>query len=386
MIAKLHRTFRLTMTTLTPLHIGTGNTLLRDFDYVTYDGKTWVINEDALAGLLLDYEDDLEKMAAGRPASELLKPEDFHADSPLFRYMLPGEPRSQNPGSVLQEQIKDPWDRPYIPGSSLKGALRTALFYAGYGQRNLQFRVAPSNDRVNVKYVAQSLERNVFSNNVSPGKAPNHDLLRTLQISDSVPDEQKRLQIVNVTLSKNNQPSGSPIELEAIPRDITFEMLLTLDGYLMGDKRPQNQDAAPRQLGYTDEQMKWIQGLPQIVNSYTQQRLSVESQTNRSSNWINIFEQIKPIVDRFVSDQTSGEFIIQLGWGGGWDSKTLGKRLTDNKTEFSKLVNDSRYKMLRKGKFVAGDVYPKTRRAIVTRKMQPVSLLGWIWVRMEMVE
>src|SRR5690606_27280724 len=101
-----------------------------------------VINEDTLADLLADYGDDLAKMAAGRPASELLRPEDFHADSPLFRYVLPGEPRSQNPGSVLQEQIKDPWDRPYIPGSSLKGALRTALFYAGYGGRNLQFRVS----------------------------------------------------------------------------------------------------------------------------------------------------------------------------------------------------------------------------------------------------
>lgn len=384
MMAKLHSTFRLTVTTLTPLHIGTGNTLLRDFDYVTHDGKTWVINEDTLADLLADYGDDLAKMAAGRPASELLRPEDFHADSPLFRYVLPGEPRSQNPGSVLQEQIKDPWDRPYIPGSSLKGALRTALFYAGYGQRNLQFRVSDLGN--SAKFAAQPLERDVFANNVNPDKAPNHDLLRALQISDSVPDEQKRLQIVNVTVSKNGQPSGSPIELEAIPSDVSFEMSLTLDGYLLGNTKPQNQDAAPKQLGYTDEQMKWIQGLPQIVNSYTQQRLSVESQTNRSSNWINIFEQIKPIVDRFISDQTANEFIIQLGWGGGWDSKTLGKRLTDNKTEFSKLVNDSRYKMLRKGKFVAGDVYPKTRRAIVNRKMRPISLLGWVWVRMEAME
>lgn len=376
MMAKLHSTFRLTVTTLTPLHIGTGNTLLRDFDYVTHDGKTWVINEDTLADLLADYGDDLAKMAAGRPASELLRPEDFHADSPLFRYVLPGEPRSQNPGSVLQEQIKDPWDRPYIPGSSLKGALRTALFYAGYGGRNLLFRVAPSNDRINVKYVAQPLERDVFANNVSPGKAPNHDLLRALQISDSVPDEQKRLQIVNVTVSKNSQPSGSPIELEAIPSDISFEMSLSLDGYLLSNQ-------IRRELGYVDDQIGWVQGLPQIVNSWTQDRLSVESQTNRSSNWTNTFEQIKPIVDRFVADQTSSEFVVQLGWGGGWDSKTLGKRLTDNKTEFSKLVNDRRYKMLRKGQFVAGDVYPKTRRAIVTRKLQPISLLGWVWVRLE---
>lgn len=376
MTAKLHSTFRLTVTTLTPLHIGTGNTLLRDFDYVTHDGKTWVISEDALADLLLDYEDELAKMAAGRPASELLKSEDFHADSPLFRYVLPGEPRSQNPGSVLQEQIKDPWDRPYIPGSSLKGALRTALFYAGYGGRNLQFRVAPSNDRINVKYVAQPLERDVFANNVSSGKAPNHDLLRALQISDSAPDEQKRLQIVNVTVSKNSQPSGSPIELEAIPSDVSFEMSLALDGYLLSNQ-------IRRELGYVDDQLGWAQGLPQIVNSWTQDRLNIESQTNRSSNWKNTFEQIKPVVDRFVADQTSSEFIVQLGWGGGWDSKTLGKRLTDNKTEFSKLVNDSRYKMLRKGNFVVGDVYPKTRRAIVTRKMQPISLLGWVWVRME---
>ncbi len=376
MMAKLHSNFRLTVTTLTPLHIGTGNTLLRDFDFVTHDGKTWVISDDALADLLVDYEDDLAKMAAGRPASELLRPEDFHADSPLFRYVLPGEPRSQNPGSVLQEQIKDPWDRPYIPGSSLKGALRTALFYAGYGQRNLQFRVSDLGN--NAKFAAAPLERRVFVKNLERREEPsNFDLLRVLQISDSVPDEQKRLQIVNVTVSKNGQPSGSPIELEAIPSDVSFEMSLALDGYLLSNQ-------IRREVGYVDDQIGWVQGLPQIVNSWTQDRLNIESQTNRSSNWTNAFEQIKPIVDRFVADQTSSEFVVQLGWGGGWDSKTLGKHLTDNKAEFADLVN--RYRMIRQGKFKVGDMYPKTRRAIVTRKMRPISLLGWVWVRMEAVE
>lgn len=376
MMAKLHSTFRLTVTTLTPLHIGTGNTLLRDFDYVTHDGKTWVINEDTLADLLADYGDDLAKMAAGRPASELLRPEDFHADSPLFRYVLPGEPRSQNPGSVLQEQIKDPWDRPYIPGSSLKGALRTALFYAGYEQRNLQFRVNDLGN--NAKFAAAPLERRVFVKNLERREEPsNFDLLRVLQISDSVPDEQKRLQIVNVTVSKNGQPSGSPIELEAIPSDVSFEMSLTLDGYLLGNTKPQNQDAAPTQLGYTDEQMKWIRRIPRIVNHWTKQRLATEMELKRHFNWSKGFQRI---VWYYEQDQLQkDEFILQLGWGGGWDSKTLGKHLTDNQSEFGKPVNDSRYGMLR-------NVYPKTRRAIVTRKMQPISLLGWIWVRMEAVE
>lgn len=376
MKAKLHNTFRLTVTTLTPLHIGTGNTLLRDFDYVTYDGKTWVINEEALAdSLLTDDENNLAKMVAGRPAKELLSPQDFHADSPLFRYILRGEPRAKTSGAVLQEQIKDPWDRPYIPGSSLKGALRTALFYAGYEQLNLQFRVDDLGN--NPKFATQSLERQVFAKDTNAKQAPNRDLLRILQISDSTPDEQKRLRIVNVTVSKNGQPSGSPIELEAIPSDVSFEMFLTLDGYLFSDQ-------TRRAVGYTDDQIEWVQSLPQIINSWTQDRLNIESQTNRSSNWIKIFEQIKPIVDRFVADPTSSEFIVQLGWGGGWDSKTLGKQLTDDKKEFAKLVN--RYKMIRQGKFKEGDIYPKTRRAIMNSQKKPSSLLGWILVRMEAIE
>ncbi|MCU0498996.1 MAG: type III-A CRISPR-associated RAMP protein Csm5 [Anaerolineae bacterium] len=371
-MAKLHKTFRLTITTLTPLHIGTGNHLLRDFDYVTRDGKTWVVNEEALADLLIDYEDDLAKMAAGRPVSELLRPSDYQADSPLFRYVLPGEPRSEKPGSVLQEQIKDPWDRPYIPGSSLKGALRTALFYAGYEQRKLQFKVSDLGN--SAKFAAQTLERNVFANNVSPGKAPNHDLLRALQISDSVPDDQKRLQIVNITVSKNGQSSGSPIELEAIPPSITFEMTLTLDGYLLNDQTRRN-------VGYEDDQLKWMRRISQVINYWTQQRLATEMALKRYFNWSEGFQRV---IQYYEQDQLQkDEFILQLGWGGGWDSKTLGKHLTDNQPEFARLVNDSRFKMLRKGKFAEGDMYPKTRRAVVTPKMRPVSLLGWIWVRME---
>lgn len=371
-MAKLHKTFRLTITTLTPLHIGTGNHLLRDFDYVTRDGKTWVVNEEALADLLIDYEDDLAKMAAGRPVSELLRPSDYQADSPLFRYVLPGEPRSEKPGSVLQEQIKDPWDRPYIPGSSLKGALRTALFYAGYEQRKLQFKVSDLGN--SAKFAAQTLERNVFANNVSPGKAPNHDLLRALQISDSVPDDQKRLQIVNITVSKNGQSSGSPIELEAIPPSITFEMTLTLDGYLLNDQTRRN-------VGYEDDQLKWMRRISQVINYWTQQRLATEMALKRYFNWSEGFQRV---IQYYEQDQLQkDEFILQLGWGGGWDSKTLGKHLTDNQPEFARLVNDSGFEMLRKGKFAEGDMYPKTRRAVVTPKMRPVSLLGWIWVRME---
>ena len=67
-----------------------------------------------------------EQLARTKP-KDLLNPADFHADSGLFRYVLEGTPRSEAEGAVLREQIKTPFGKPYLPGSSLKGALRTAL-------------------------------------------------------------------------------------------------------------------------------------------------------------------------------------------------------------------------------------------------------------------
>src|SRR5690606_40558751 len=50
-------------------------------------------------------------------------------------------------GAEIQEQIKDPWDRPYIPGSSLKGALRTAIAFVGAAQRQVQIGRASCRER-----------------------------------------------------------------------------------------------------------------------------------------------------------------------------------------------------------------------------------------------
>src|SRR5690606_41846159 len=147
-MAKLHTVYQLTITTLSPLHIGTGNTLRRDYDYVTHRGKTWVINQSALAAMLYAQDpSEFERMAAGASAADLIRPDEFKEDSPLFRYVMAGEPRAHSRGAEIQEQIKDPWDRPYIPGSSLKGALRTAIAFVGAAQRQVQIGRASCRER-----------------------------------------------------------------------------------------------------------------------------------------------------------------------------------------------------------------------------------------------
>lgn len=377
-MGKLHDTYQLTITTLSPLHIGTGNTLRQGYDYVTHQGKTWVFDADVLADMLYEHDpDEFEKMVQGVPAGDLIRPNEYDPASPLFRYVLRGEPRSKGKGAELQEQLKDPWDRPYIPGSSLKGALRTALAYVGWQQRKLVFGIRDLNERGGAKFAALPMERKVLNADPVPhGREPNHDLLRALQVSDSALGEKENLQLLNVQVAVGDK-AGSPIELEAIRRDVTFEATLTLDGYL-------RQDNVTAQLGWQKDQLLWLRNIPKVVNAFTVHR--IDSERNR---WRAIDAPIRSFydtLDRVLRQlELSSEFLLQLGWGGGWDSKTFGDILTRDGHVFEQVVEKYGKTMVRQGEYKSGDTYPKSRRVVVNSSDQPVLPLGWIKVRMERV-
>lgn len=373
-MANLHTVYQLTITTLSPLHIGTGHTLLRDYDYVVHGGRTWVINQSALAEML--YERDrreFDQMAAGAPAADLIQPNEFIEGSPLFRYVMKGEPRARSRGAAIQEQIKDPWDRPYIPGSSLKGALRTAIAFVGAAQRNVQIRPAELNR--DARFAAQPLEQRVLNTARPPrGKVPNYDLLRALQISDSTPAEGPILRLLNVQVTTGRK-HGSPIELEAIPRGVTFTATLTLDGFLLSK-------STRSELGWEDDQRKWLRNIAQVANWFTQDRLFREQK-----RWENIDAPIRSFYQEFnrMRIDERSEFFLQLGWGGGWDSKTFGSMLSENEAVFSQLVSIYGKRLIRQGKHEVGDRFPKTRRVVLSDE-KPYRPLGWIHVKMERVK
>lgn len=372
-MAKLHTVYQLTITTISPLHIGTGNKLRRDYDYVTHRGKTWVIDSSALAEMLYERDHrDFEQMAAGAPAANLIHPDEFKEDSPLFRYVLQGEPRAQARGSEIQEQIKDPWDRPYIPGSSLKGALRTALAVIGAQQRQVPIRPAALNR--DSRFAAQPLEQEVLNAAGTPrGKIPNYDLLRALQISDSTPAEGPSLQLLNAQVT-TGQKHGSPIELEAIPRGVTFTATLTLDGFLL-------RKSTRSKLGWGDDQRKWLRNIARVANYFTLYRLEQERE-----RWEGINAPIRSFYQKEFRRRIdeSSEFFLQLGWGGGWDSKTFGLLLSDGAV-FSQLVSIYGKQLIRHGKYEVGDRFPKTRRVVI-RKDKPAQPFGWIHVKMERIQ
>jgi len=361
--------YRLTLTTLSPLHIGVGKELMRDYDYVVHKGKTWVIHEQALAELALD-RGDLDSMVAGRPAGELLRPQDYQIGSPLFRYVLDGEPRSQDRGSKVQVQMKDVFERPYIPGSSLKGALRTVLMVSLFKKKVGQWR---SDDLGrDARSAAQPYEKKIF---VAPyeerGQDPNHDILRALRVTDSSADDQRRLSLINVSVVKWGGDVGAPIELEAIPKEVSFSAELSLDGYLLAE-------GEPRRIAWDETVMKRMRQLPRAANGWVARRFEYEGQRKREGLWKAQFAELERRLDSVGED----EFLLQLGWGGGWESKTVGVELRQDAQQFADMVN--RFRLLRRGTFRAGDRFPRSRRVQVGREDgRPRAELGWLHIKVE---
>ncbi|HMN14463.1 MAG TPA: hypothetical protein PKD55_19275, partial [Bellilinea sp.] len=157
--------------------------------------------------------------------------------------------------------------------------------FVGVTQRKVPINVNELGD--DSRFAAQPLEQKVLNiANPPRGKVPNYDLLRALQISDSTPADDTSLQLLNVQVT-TGRSSGSPIELEAVPRDVEFTATLTLDGFLL-------RKTTREELGWGNDQRSWLRNIAQVANIFSQHRL-VEEQ----ARWENINDPIRSFYQNF---------------------------------------------------------------------------------------
>jgi len=363
----------LKVTTLSPLHIGTGRELLHEYDYAVHNKQTWRLNEDAILEAQDISDPSFAAVLAKTPPANLLRPQDYQISSRYFRYVIQGVPRSTAEGAQLREQIKNINDQPYLPGSSLKGALRTVLAWHAWKARNLQPDRRLLDER-RPKFAARGLEQKLL------GSDPNHDLLRALLVSDSQPVGADRLMLINAKVL-TARSEGSPIEVEAVRPETVFLHAVKLDLRLFSQWAAQA-EAGNFRLGGARQ---WLESLPALARAHALNRIQTQLQ------WF----QNRPNSQRlatFYSDLQklslkANQFVIQLGWGGGWDSKTFGSRLAENPAFFEWVITNYR---LARGRRQRGDLFPKSRRVAMRviadnqgRRIEtPAAPLGWVLVEM----
>ncbi|HOV07184.1 MAG TPA: type III-A CRISPR-associated RAMP protein Csm5 [Anaerolineaceae bacterium] len=355
--------FHMTLTPLSPVHIGCGIELRQGFDFMPYNGFTYRLNEDAVlqakAGKLLP-----DRSGKYPLPGSLLTEADF-ASTQLFRYIIKGIPRSKKEDARVQACIKDVYDRPYIPGSSLKGALRTALAWAGWEEVNPPLdRAALGRSRA---WAAQPLERKFFGGN------PNEDLMRAVQVGDLMGPQNagEGLILINAqVLTRRN--AGSPVELEALRPNIEFHGEIHIDDSLFSSM------AEPR-LRFSNRR-HWLDELLPRAQKHSLERAA------RLADWFDQMEGCERIAGFYhqIAELPVAKdwAVLQLGWGTGWDGMTFGTRLQGDKRLFEQIVSD--YRMVKTGRSAprrVGDPFPRSKRVAMTVKQgieQPTAPLGWV--------
>ena len=374
--------------TITSVHIGSGETMNHIDGY--YANGRW-------------YRIDLDKVLA-HPNADVnaltseMSQRNFRWSNYFSRHNMNALDLStysllcaQSPETTdIREAIKTPDNRPYIPGSTIKGALRTALLSGLINNVEDERLFNDSSEHLNreinkgtpsrrrPEYPAQQIEKLAF------GKDPTHDLLRALQVSDTEPLENKALAIETawtVTPNQNGQlvqkiEGGREYKnfIEVIQEVKSLTFTLKIDDLLFREEEK-------KQLNFNKTQENILQEIVEVCNEETHILMHDEQKFFNKFN----FTEIANLYDKFIAlnnSLTDGAFMLQIGWGIGYHSHTVTASFTKGDDAPVNLMKLRERFRLGRSRNRHGPPYdkrefPKTRR-ILYRGQNPITPLGWV--------
>ncbi len=321
------------VTCLSPVHIGTGRKFTR-FDGFARDQKWWLIDLDkVLAAGGATFADDLAlamRDGAFSWASWLrtheLKPQDVMAYA-VRCYKDPAN-------CEVREGMKDVYQRPYLPGSSVKGAIRTALLWHLAQQQKPDFvgnmvRQGLNGERAPKKeWFAQPIEQQVF------GERAVTDLLKALHVNDSAPVALDRMQIgetATFTLRQDQmKPKGDSFRVfaEWLVPETRLSLEIGVNDYLLSDQKvwvkDQRQMTTPRQeLAIDDASKAALEQFATHCNAFALALLKREREFFEKHKLTDLVKDCARL-ETEINALHSNAFALRLGWAGGWESKTIG--------------------------------------------------------------
>lgn len=350
---------KMKLETLTSLHIGSGDMLQKDSDFVFgKDAKeqsvVYVINPRKVLALIGEENVDAWTVAIenGRSTEDIVKlyaPKATITDYSLHTIDM----KMSRPAQQIKEFIRDGFDRPYIPGSSIKGAIRTAVL------SSIAQAMNETDFFENVKnkgYITpNTLEAKVF------GKNPNNDVFRYVRVSDAFVTGCRTAVCNMVNINERKEKSfwdtSKQMATEVLLPGAKVDFSLFLK---QPDLRPNDMPATPKTLCS-------VEALLDVINNHTRKLLADEikiweskSVDIPSKKKVNKYiAKLKDLLNIVNACKGTRSAIMRMGHGAGWRFMTGAwlKRLSDN--DFEKVVNKAR--LNNNEKYSKYD-FPKSRR------------------------
>lgn len=307
--------------TLTPVHVGSGVMLQHNTDFVTVkagDGIVLRIIEDKKILELIgkqhvnDWVLSIERKDNTKDFVKLHAPNAKVAD--YSRRKLTCEVTNIKKDDTLKECIHNGMGYAYIPGSSIKGAIRTAIVATlAKSLVGLEGKISSG-----FKPNATKVEKELFGNQV------NEDLFRFLQVGDAYfeNDVEMATRMVNLNIREKRDiwDASKPQLVEAIDENNTsIFQLKVLDEYHEWVKSKSNDKFSLKDL---PTEMDSISNLFSTINQHTKGLLEEEiefwSDYNEDVEVNDYIELMKEVLEATNTCKAGESCVLRIGHGSGW--------------------------------------------------------------------
>lgn len=241
------------------------------------------------------------------------------------------KPESLLPIKLFQRSL----NHPFVPGSSIKGAIRTAILFSLWSSSQI-----PLLKRCQPRY----LKTNRWEGVLLKSEGPHSDPLKAVKVSDSLNEFDTVILDAEVYTNRSGRwvTDGYQILIETVFKS-SFELELTIDEELQAQAQRLNRDF----LKIT---------IDQIVNScnrfYTQ---NFESEAKRLFSNQSVppsLEKIQKEIDLIKFNSGQNLFLLRFGWGSGFDAVTLSQ--AEGFNQIIRLVDQRRANPKKSVKLVQG--------------------------------
>lgn len=407
MMQKFVQTQTFTVSFLSPVHIGTEERL-DNHDFVYENGRLVRFKITPILEQMNDLQLARFVDEGLQAVRDWLRQQGLWQQAKLYESPVP------RPPNWLREPIRpfiaDPLFRPYLPGTELKGAIRTAIAWWLLKQLSQSRLAAFENQlrqrlphqppsRRELTQAGQWLEQNLL------GEDPNHDLLRSLRVQDSNPVAPNRLKVVPVLVAvktntglrwlqtprRQNQPSQYTDDhtravanfCECLDERVSGVFVTTAcDEFLASGEigKGETKLSVPKELHWEDAKREaianWQEACNELAKEVAEKERNWWQQAKQTSR--NLNEQIiAGAMERFYSNllrqiqaESEQAVFINLGWGSGWRTKTVTEIFGDE------VVREvvSRYRLDRGAN---SRPFPKTRK-LAWLGGNEFAPLGWL--------
>ena len=366
---RIRSTYHCVMELITPVHIGSGDRYVENFDYF-YDQNRkslFVFDRKRLLQQVADAGTETINSFTRAVEEETLdtwlkgKPEGID----MHRTLVHNFPCQRKPRDIAV-QLRSGTGNGLIAGSSLKGAFRTAILarLSREEQGTTVERAAKNlvnHDRPNLKFADSQVCKRLL------GPDAQKNLMRTLSVSDFSFDK-KIIKLQNVVLTRlttsRNMGVKFGVVLEKIPEQSSSGSQISFDEFLNEHGRETMNFRARLTLPW----------LIEAVRMKTKKTIHTERDFLQGvhGNYTDDLRLFYEELNKRTQQLDENEVILQLAWGSGWNG------MTGELLEKEELIPPLRRK-LQLAKNYTDFPFPKSRRLAVSGgRAVP---MGWVRLR-----